>query len=482
MFFNFQEEHKNKSDKINKEKKLIQVILAFIPEVLFLIFRIAESILEPSVVMYIYHATCMHELHHSKTVCDNLKQNPDIENSVQETSGHIITCFRLFWGSPGLLVLPFYGAWIDQIGGKFAIVLPSLGAILAILCYLLSTIKDVHFVPLIMIGSFLKSLSGGASVVMLAVLSYISDISTETVRTSRIGIILSINSLGNVIGYGLLGILFDVFDFGTVFCVVMTLESVCLLGALFLFQDVKSRKREGKNSIVFSIEHLKDSFRVVYKERSNGKRWQLLCIIITLMINQVCREGERDVLILYVSRRPLNWKKSMFGYLQTTLFACMGLLTILLLPFLSYKLKFPDILIGIIGILAKIIYVLLLTFSHTTWMVFLGTILGTPIALTISALTSLISKTVGQDEIGKVLAMNQFGERLCSIIGAMCYPLIYSAVASFFPGLPFLINCLLYVITLMILVVLACSHYNNISHVKKPESNAQGRESVSLES
>ncbi len=475
----FQEENKN--DKGNKPKKPIHFIRAFIPEVLFLIFRTAEAILEPSIVMYIYQATCTDELHHSEAVCNNLKQNPEIENRVQEISGHIITWFRFFWDFPGLLVLPFCGAWIDQIGRKFAIVFPCMGTILAILCYLLSTIKDVNFVPLIMIGSFLRSSSGGASVVILGILSYISDISTKTVRTSRIGIILSINSLGNVIGYGLLGILFDMFDFGTVFCVVMTLESVCLLGALFLFQDAMPIKTEGKSSFVFSLEHLKDSVKVVYKQREDGKRWQLLCIIIILMINQMCREGERDVLILYVSRRPLNWKKSMFGYLQTILFACMGLLTSLLLPVLSYKLMCPDILIAIIGIVAKIVCVLILTFSHTTWMVFLGAILGTPIAMTISAMTSLISKTVEQNEIGKVLAMTQFGEKLSSVIGAMAYPLIYSAVALFFPGLPFLINCLLYGIALVILSVLACSYYNNKSHNKTLKSSPQG-EHVSLES
>ena len=485
MFYSItiiQEECKNdKGDKEKKENKPIHFIRAFVPEILFLIFRTAEAILEPSIIMYIYQATCTDQLHHSRTVCNNLKQNPELENSVQEIAGHIITWFRFFWDFPGLLVLPFCGAWIDQIGRKFAIVLPCVGTILAILCYLLSTIKDVNFVPLIMIGSFLRSFSGGASVVILGILSYISDTSTETARTSRIGIILSINSLGNVIGYGLLGILFDIFDFGSVFCVVMALEGVCLLGALFLFKDVMTRKEEGKSSFVFSLKHLKDSFKVVYKQREGGKRWKLLCIIITLMINQICREGERDVLILYVSRRPLNWKKSMFGYLQTILFACMGLLTSLLLPFLSYKLMCPDILIAMIGIIAKIINVLLLAFSHTTWMVFLASILGTPIAMTITAMTSLISKTVEPDEIGKVLAMTQFGEKLSSVIGAMGYPLIYSAVAAFFPGLPFLINCLLYSIALVILIVLACSHYNNISPANGFASSAQ-EDSVSLKS
>ncbi len=458
----------------------MKVICASIPDILFLLFRTAEAILEPSIVMYIYHATCMQE-YHGQTVCDNLNLYPEIENHVQEKTGQVITWFRFLWDFPGLLVLPLCGAWMDQFGRKFAIVLPCLGTILAILCYLLSTVKNVNFVSLILIGSFLRSFFGGSSVVLLGVLSHISDVSSEASRTSRIGIILSVNSLGNVIGYALLGILFDVFDFGTVFCVIMALECVCLLGALFLFHDVMSSKQEGTCSFVFSLKHLKEPLGVIYKQRKHGKRWQLLSIITMLMLNQICREGERDVLILYVSRRPLNWKKSFYGYLQMTLFACMGLHTSLLLPFLSYKLMCPDLLIVIIGIIAKMIAVLILAFSNTTWLVFFGAIVATPVAMMITALTSLISKTVEQNEIGKVFAMTQFGEKLSSVIGAMCYPLLYSAVASFFPGLPFLINCLLYVIALVIVIVLSCSHYNT-SHDGNLESGSQERQSVSLES
>ncbi len=398
------------------------------------------------------------QLYRNETICTNLKLYPDKEDHTQGMSSHIIAWHRFFFDCPTLLVLPFCGAWIDQIGRKFAVIVPCLGTILAIVCYLLSMINSATFLPFLLLGSFLKSISGGTPLIVTGVLSYVAEISSEASRTSRVGITFSMNLFGNVIGYAFLGVLFTLSGFKTVFCVVMILACFCLLGGVFLFQDVKSSKKEENKSSLFNVNHLKDSLKVVYRKRPNGNRWKLLSLLSILIINQICREGERDVVILYVTRRPLNWSKSLIGYLMTAEFTCMGLCTSLLLPFLTYKLMWHDLGIAMFGIVSKMIRVLLLALTHTTILVFISTIIGTPIAMAVSSVTSQISKTVDQDEIGKVLAMVQFAQVSCSLIGSIGYPEIYSAVASFFPGLPFLINSLLYVVALVILGILACKH------------------------
>ncbi len=429
------------------------------PDMVFLIYRIAEAMLQPSVTMYIYQAKCM-QLYQNESICTNLKLYPNEEDQTQELSGHIIVWYRFFYDFPGIFVLPFCGAWIDQIGSRFAIMMPCFGIIMGVVCYLLSMIDSASFLPFLLLGSFVRSICGGAPLALTGVLSYVSDKSSDELRTSRVGITHSANMFGNVIGYTLLGIFFTMYGFKTVFYIVMILACFCLLCAVFLFHDIKSSKEPGKTSSLFSLHHLNDSFKVVSKQRSKGKRWKLLSLISVLMINQLGREGERDVVILYVSRRPLNWSKSLYGYLLTTEFMCMGLLTSVVLPVLSYKLMWHDLGIAIFGIAAKTIRALLLAFTHTTILVFVSTIIGTPTAMAFSAVTSQISKTVDQDEIGKVLAMDQFIQSLCGLIGAMGYPEIYSAAASVYPGLPFLINSVLYSIALAILSILACNCYN----------------------
>ncbi len=440
-----------------KPPKPVRFLSTFAPDIILLIFRISESMLEPSVVMYMYHSICLRE-YHDDTTCKNLRLHPEEEDRVQEISSNYIVWYRFLWNFPALFLAPFCGAWTDRVGRKFSVVWPCLGTALAVLAYLLSTLNPVTLFPMALCGALLRGTFGGTAIVLMGVQSYVSDISSDDGRTSRLGILLAMNYFGNVIGFSVMGVILSTYGFETVFCVVLTLQCVCIIAALFFLHDSRNLSvqcKEEKPTFLFSTEHVKDSFNVLFRRRENRGRCHLWLLLLTVIINQIGREGEGDILLLYVSRRPLNWNRSLYGFLAATDFACMGLLVCMLLPFLSYKLKVNDTMLAIYGILAKMFRLLLLAFAHSTWMVFVAVIGGTPIAIAISAVKSLMSKTVGRDEIGKVFSMISFGETLSSLVGAVAFNELYAAVSSFFPGLPFLLNSLLYIIILLILSILA---------------------------
>ncbi len=458
----------------------------FAPDVILLVFRISESMLEPSVVMYMYHSICLREYNNDVGLCTDLKEHPDQEDHVQELASSYIVAYRVLWNFPALFLALFCGAWTDRVGRRFSVVWPCLGTSLAVMLYLISTLEPMTLFPIALCGAAMRGAFGGTAIVLMGVQSYVSDISTDEGRTSRLGVLLAMNYFGNVAGFALMGTLLSAFGFEVVFCVVMTLQVLCIVGALFFLADTRNltiEYKEEKSRFLFSTSHVKDSINVLLRKRESNKRTHLWLLLLTVVVNQIGREGEGDILLLYVSRRPLNWDRSLYGFLAATDFACMGLLVCVALPVLSYKFKINDIVLATYGITAKMFRLLLLAFSHQTWMVFVAVIGGTPIAIAVSAVKSLMSKTVDRDEIGKVFSIISCGETLSSLVGALAFNELYSAVASFFPGLPFLLNSLLYICLLLTLTLLArdlrgCSQYDTLDEEgEHGDAMSQGRSS-----
>ena len=368
--------------------------------------------------------------------------------------------YRLAWSVPILIVMPCYGACIDSIGRKVALLLPSVGFILRVMCYLSSTFNDSMLLPMVICGTILRGLFGGMALINIAMQSYVTDMTCDAMRTTRLGILQAMSSFGSVIGSTLAGVLLREFGFKTICCVMITLNFSCILGTLFFSSDTSAIKEQKKDPFASYLDQIKESLVVPFKERENNGRHHLILMLISLIIIQMAREAERDVLLLYLSSGPYNWDQTLYGYLLAVDYASMGLATCLLMPLLSYKLGLHDTTFVIIGIVTKIVRFLLFAFGHETWLIFVAVIIGAPIAMCTPALTSLSSKTVGNDEIGKILAMAQLCKLVSTIIGSAMFPNMYAVVSTIYPALPFYVASTLLALVLIIFSVLACSCFS----------------------
>ncbi len=64
----------SKKDEDNTPSKTINLksLTTFTPEIIYLIYRISETMLGPSVIMYIYHMMCIQD-YHDTFLCNNLE-------------------------------------------------------------------------------------------------------------------------------------------------------------------------------------------------------------------------------------------------------------------------------------------------------------------------------------------------------------------------------------------------------------------------
>jgi len=227
-----------RSTLVDSYKKIRSAVTLFSPDIILLIFRASNAMLEPSVVMYIYLGVC-HTMYTTDLMCDNLSEYPDEQDAVQRKATKFLTWYRFLSDLPVLGLTLFVGSWSDKVGRKLVMILPCLGTVLTVMLYLISTlfIKQGYFLAMVLCGAIMRGLFGGNVIMMMAVQSCISDMTSVSNRTWRFSVLYAMNYVGNVVGYIIMGVLLQVYSFAHVFVVAISLQATCIFWVLLFVQD-----------------------------------------------------------------------------------------------------------------------------------------------------------------------------------------------------------------------------------------------------
>jgi len=260
--------------------KIVQLIRGsfigqFAAEITFFLFKIAESMLEPTVRLFIYEAVCLNEFppgghrhwlyhhHHASlkvaasgghdSTCVHLHHHPNRELIVQDTAAHYMMYYKLLLNFPAMLLVLFCGAWSDRTGRKLPIILTCFGTTTAVVLYMMSIYVGglldgsdgrgrvshgvVPFLPLLLIGAAVRGSFGRSAVMTMAVHSYVSDHSARDRRTQRLSNLVAMSHFGYLVGSMSAGLLLDHYGFMCVFLTVTGIETTCVLTASLSMQD-----------------------------------------------------------------------------------------------------------------------------------------------------------------------------------------------------------------------------------------------------
>jgi len=260
-----------------KVVKLLQrtFIGEFAAEITFFLFKIAESMLEPTVRLFIYEAVCLNEFpphghrhwlyhHHSAglatasgghdSTCKHLHHHPNRELIVQHTAAHYMMYYKLLLNFPSMLLVLFCGAWSDRAGRKLPIILTCFGTTTAVVLYMASIYVGevmgggdgrgqvghgggVPFLPLLLIGAAVRGSFGRSAVMTMAVHSYVSDHSARDRRTQKLSNLVAMSHFGYLVGSVSAGLLLEHYGFMCVFLTVTGIETTCVLTASISMKD-----------------------------------------------------------------------------------------------------------------------------------------------------------------------------------------------------------------------------------------------------
>ncbi|KAK2150370.1 hypothetical protein LSH36_408g00027 [Paralvinella palmiformis] len=458
---------------------------SYAAEIIFFLFKVSESMLEPSVRLYIYEAVCLQEVnsHHR---CRFLDRYPQYEHLIQSKAAQYLMYYKILLNIPAVLLVLLCGAWSDRSGRKLPVMLTCFGAMVAVLMYMLSSHVGGGkgaFLPLILLGAGIRGACGRSAVMSMACHSYVSDISKEETRTKKLAHLVAMSHFGYLIGCTIAGSLLDTIGFVIVFCVVVFLQATCFaLASICMRETVRHvdehRSPEGTDDGDVDYKNAKRRFcagrqltsclRVLTKRRPGHTRCYLLLLILISCIQQTCKSGEMDMVLLFVQRRPLSWLHSTYSYLLGVDYACLGFAAFFLLPCLIRCLNLTDRTLILIGLTFKIGRTVGIALTSSTWMMFTSVAVGGPHSFAISGLKSAISKLVDEDEIGKTFSILSSVETLSNLMGTIIFTNVYAAMLLYWPGFGFALEAGMYVVIYVIIAALCCVRLDEGEAVLEP--------------
>ena len=429
----------------------IPVILA---ELVFFLYKSGESMLDATTRPYIVNIVCHRNFPDNSTMCSKLHLYPDIEDSVQGEAGTYLIYYRILVNLPAIGLGLFCGAWSDKYGRKIPMILPSLGSVLSVMFYMMSLASVDNAITIVLVGAFVQGVFGKSALITMAVNSYASDITDKEDRTRKLGVLLAMNFFGLFVGALLAGMFQEMSNLPATFCTIVFIHAFVVFISLvampetvpFLVErDDGMAIRENKSPCFGIYDNIKDSVCVLTKKRVNKGRKIILVLFFISLLNQTCKVGETDITLLFVTRSPLSWPKSWYGYLLSVDYAVMGLCLIIVLPILSNVIKLPDGGIVLIGLVCKIVRLFWAGFIRESWMVYVSVIIGSFAGMITSSIRSLISKSVEENELGKVFSLLATAETLSKLLGTLVFVSMYGATAYFFPGFTYIVEAFMYV-------------------------------------
>lgn len=143
---------------------------------------------------------CMVNLNLTAEVCNNLSQYEEENIKMQQYfsvfgmyNGIIMAFIPLFF-------ILFMGAWSDKYGRKVPLYIATMGHFCWALGYLVNSWVTKWPVEYLLLAALMDSLGGGNVSFLTAANAYISDVTSEETRTTRVGLANSIWYLGGPIG------------------------------------------------------------------------------------------------------------------------------------------------------------------------------------------------------------------------------------------------------------------------------------------
>ena len=143
---------------------------------------------------------CLVNLNYTEAVCSNLSANPEASLEHQKAFSVFGMWYGVLTAILPLFFILFVGAWSDKYGRKPPLIAACVGHILWALCYLFNAYMKSWPVEMLFLAAILDTLGGGAVSFLTACNAYISDVTKETERTSRVGLANSIWFLGGPLG------------------------------------------------------------------------------------------------------------------------------------------------------------------------------------------------------------------------------------------------------------------------------------------
>ncbi|KAI4466973.1 MFS transporter [Holotrichia oblita] len=345
------------------------------------------------------------------------------------------------------LLLMFLGSWSDRhCRRKPCILLPLFGEIASCTGFILCT-YFFYQLPMefnMMAEAVPPALTGGWFCMFMGVFSYISGISSVDTRTLRIGAVNMFSNVSISIGIALSGILYRKIGYYGVFSLGLAMYTSGVIYGLIKVKEVpktvnvedgvdtiqeKIVETKKKNFLVdfFDPQHIKETFKVAFKQGKRNRRKRICIIMILVMVIIGPMHGEMNVMYLFV-RYKFGWNEMDYSVYSTFNFCA-----------------------HMIGAIVEML-------NGTSFI----------------AMRSITSKLVPPEELGKINSLFGVSEALMPLVYGPMYSYVYKRTIDTVPGSFLLLGGFLTTPAILIFLWLYKEHKNDAKEDAKEKALNEG--------
>lgn len=398
---------------------------------------------------------------YNATDCDALgikNVTKEIEEVIQPQVAKIMMTSTLLNAVIPAVLSLFIGPWSDKFGRKKVIVSTFFGftgtlILMTIMSFLTEHYNEVD--PWLIIYVYIPMIvSGGWPTMIVAILCYVTDLSNEKNRSSRLALIEMIIFLGVLLGTVSSSYVLRL----TGPTLLFTISTGCaLVSSLYILvfvdesvQNIEPVGACGQVKELCSPAPVIDMMKTCFKRRPFKERRILWCLITILMFTVFTLNGTSNVFYLFV-REQFHWTLK-----QATLFDSTNILVAIVgvmigVSILKKALSFSDIALAFVAIISMLGDSIMKAFAQTSFEMYAASGLWLFKILTAPMCRSLIATVVPGNEIGKVFSIASSFEAVSSLIASPLYTFIYSATFKTFAGAFYLITAGVYAISLILI-------------------------------
>lgn len=240
----------------------------------------------------IYIKAC--EALYNTTVCEllNEPENDYFLDQVQHDASMWIMISTIALAIPSMVTANILGSWGDSNGRKLPLLVPSIGGILnSFVCIWMSSPSLAGPVWLIVVASFFSGLFGGFVSCSMAVVSYISSISSDGTRTARVSLLEAMSFVGGTIGPFIGGAIQKTSGHVSVFIAIIICHLLLILYVFIYIDEKKDVSEESKEDRLGYCNHIQESFMTCLKERENNKRKSIILLLMASLLIMTITAG-----------------------------------------------------------------------------------------------------------------------------------------------------------------------------------------------
>ncbi|KAI4466618.1 MFS transporter [Holotrichia oblita] len=378
---------------------------------------------------FIIYRTCYTVLDFNQSACEKLgtkdtdEVTQDIEKKVQPYANIItMTQSALTLIVPSILCL-FIGPWSDRNGRKPIMIFTILGFIIRGIVTLIVALIDNLSPWYLLLGSIPAALFGGIAPLMMAVICYITDVTTEENRGFRMGMVDAMMALGMLLGTLCSSFVFEAGGYVLIYGLDLLMNILSCLFARFVIKESVPPNLDDEP--IFAFENIKNMLRATFRRRENYGRAILLTTFCVSTISIFAFTADSSVLFLFL-REKLHWDLEHY-----TLYSSVSSLTSIVGTFvgvglLNKLLKIPETPLLIVGCLSYLGSSMLLGFAIKDWYIYAAAGIRSLYGIINPMGRSLISKLLSKEETGKVFAIAVTLDSVIAVIGGPVYTIIYN--------------------------------------------------------